>query len=285
MAYCTACGHLIPTDAPFCGTCGAVQDVEVECPSQPNTTAKPPSGAPEDDQHSIVLENSRPQSTTPAYQVPTFANSTTDTPTTSGRRKKVFIGLIAAVAVMSAGLIGLYFMHGHDAPPSQQATTSQQSQSESVQAEAASTVQLPHEKTPDEVWNEASPVTRRSILASYVRRTWKDVRVENSGVLMTITHPGMDERGAQQIIGDISKLAAAAGLRRIDFVSAGGICEVRYTWPYCELACSEQGYCLPSESHPCLTCCLIYGSPIEHIPAVRQELCPSHTWVYHVPSS
>jgi hypothetical protein len=102
---------------------------------------------------------------------------------------------------------------------------------------------------------------------------------------MTITHPGMDEHGAHQIIDDVGKLAVAAGLRRIDLVRAGGVCEVTYTYPYCEYACPEQGYCSASETHPCLTCCLIHGYPISHIPGSRQEPCPPHTWVYKVPSS
>jgi hypothetical protein len=103
---------------------------------------------------------------------------------------------------------------------------------------------------------------------------------------MTVTHPGMDEHGAHQIIDDVGKLAAAAGLRRIDLVRAGGVCEVTYTRPYCEYACQEKMYCSPSGSEGCnLICCSIHGYPVEHIPEVRQESCPPHTWVYNVPSS
>lgn len=142
----------------------------------------------------------------------------------------------------------------------------------------------PHEKTPEEVWSGASQTTRRSILANRIRSRWKNVRVENSSVVMTVTHPGMDEHGAQEMIGDISDLAEGSGLRRINFVRAGGMCQVTYTRPYCEYACSEQGYCSPSESHPCLTCCIIHGFPISHIPEVREEMCPPHTWVYKVPA-
>lgn len=47
MAYCTACGHLISNDAPFCGSCGTSQGMQVKPLSHPNTTAKQPSGAPE----------------------------------------------------------------------------------------------------------------------------------------------------------------------------------------------------------------------------------------------
>src|ERR1035441_5516079 len=70
---------------------------------------------------------------------------------------------------------------------------------------------IPHENAPAEVWNASTPVMRRSILANYIQKTWKNVRVENYGVTMTITHSGMDEQGAKRIIDDIGKLARAAG--------------------------------------------------------------------------
>src|ERR1039457_5564248 len=47
MAYCAACGHLNSDAARFCRACGAAQDVQMEGQSQPNTMAKPPSGAPD----------------------------------------------------------------------------------------------------------------------------------------------------------------------------------------------------------------------------------------------
>jgi len=143
---------------------------------------------------------------------------------------------------------------------------------------------VPHEKTAGEVWNESSPVTRRAILASHVRKTWKDVSVENSGVVMTITHPGMDEQVAQKIIGDLGILSVEAELRRINFVRAGGVCQVTYTRPYCEVSCQEAAGCSPAGECN-MICCEIYGSRPSQIPEVRQEACPTHTWVYNVPSS
>ncbi len=140
-----------------------------------------------------------------------------------------------------------------------------------------------HQDKPKDEWGEATPTMRRSMLATRVRSIWQNVAVENQGAVMTITHPGMDEESAHKIINDIGALAREAGLRRINFVSAGGMCQVTYTYPYCEYSCSDQGYCLASESHPCLDCCLAHGYPISQIPATRQEACPTHTWVYDVP--
>jgi hypothetical protein len=81
------------------------------------------------------------------------------------------------------------------------------------------------------------------MLATRVRRTWSGVAVQDTGAVMTITHPGMDEEGAHKIINDVGTLAGEAGFRRINFVSEGSICQVTYTYPYCEYACSDQGYC------------------------------------------
>jgi hypothetical protein len=150
----------------------------------------------------------------------------------------------------------------------QQAVSATTATSQSIPPVSAA----PHEKTSDEVWNEATPATRRSILASHVRKTWKNVSVEVSGATMTLTHPGMDERGAHQIITDIGQLVTEAGLRRIDFVRAGGICEVAYEQPHCEYA----GGCGPYLGHS--------GDGWVRIPAgVQQVPCPPHTWVYDVP--
>lgn len=88
MAFCTACGHLIPADYRFCGSCGASQGVQVEQESQPN----------------------------PAPQVPTFAEPTTGTTASSGKRKKVLISVVAAVAVMLAVIGGIAYFNKADSP-------------------------------------------------------------------------------------------------------------------------------------------------------------------------
>jgi hypothetical protein len=148
----------------------------------------------------------------------------------------------------------------------------------------ASTVQMPHEKTAAETWNEASPSIRRLMLASQIGKTWKNVRVEHSGPTMTITHPGMDEKGAQQMIADISALAASAGLKRINFVRSGGMCQVTYQRPYCEIAGPVPGDdetggtgCGPYEGHS--------GNGWTSTMHTTVEQCPPHTWVYDVPRS
>jgi hypothetical protein len=111
MAYCSSCGHLISDAARFCRKCGAEQDIGVDRPSQLSTAPNQPSGEPEqiivalsgkqtvepfssenalhDDQHGTVVEESKSEITEPAYQLPTSANSITDTPTSSGERKDV----------------------------------------------------------------------------------------------------------------------------------------------------------------------------------------------------
>jgi hypothetical protein len=146
----------------------------------------------------------------------------------------------------------------------------------------ASTVQLPHEKTAADTWNEASPSMRRSMIASQIRKTWKNVRVEHSGPIMTITHPGMDENGAHQMIEDIGPLAPSAGLRRINFIRAGGTCQVTYERPYCEIAGSVPGDdetggtgCGPYEGHS--------GDGWTSTIHTAIEPCQPHTWVYDVP--
>lgn len=154
---------------------------------------------------------------------------------------------------------------------------------QTVNSTQTSATNEPQVKTPKDEWDEATLPMRRAMLTTRVRNRWQNVVVENRGDVMTVTHPGMDEESAHKIIDDTGVLAREAGLRRINFVSAGGMCQVTYTYPYCEYACSDQGYCLASESHPCLDCCLAHGYPIEQIPATRQEQCPAHTWVYDVP--
>jgi hypothetical protein len=94
----------------------------------------------------------------------------------------------------------------------------------------------------------------------------------------------MDEQSAQKIIVDVGTLAKEAGLRRINFVSAGGMCQVTYRKPYCETPCTEKMSCYPELSEKCnLLCCEIHGYPMNHYDEVRQEACPTHTWVYDVP--
>lgn len=141
------------------------------------------------------------------------------------------------------------------------------------------------QENPKDEWSEATPMMRRTMLATRVRNRWQNVVVENQGDVMTVTHPGMDEDSARKIIDDIGTLAREAGLRRIDFVSAGGMCQVTYTKPYCEYSCEEKAECSPADSDECnLLCCSIHGYPVEQMPAgVRQEPCPPHTWVYNVP--
>ncbi|MGA7794884.1 MAG: hypothetical protein WCA19_17740 [Candidatus Acidiferrales bacterium] len=147
---------------------------------------------------------------------------------------------------------------------------------------AASTVQVPQVPTAADAWNQASPSMRRSILAGHIRKTWKNVRVENSGSIMTITHPGMDENGARQMIDDIGTLAESAGVKRINFVRAGGMCQVTYERPYCEIAGSIPGDdetggtgCGPYEGHS--------GDGWTSTIHTAIEPCQPHTWVYDVP--
>jgi len=231
--------------------------------------------------------NSQAEGVTPRSEpVPT---SEADKPLAESQERKlrvpkrviaVLVGLTAITLLAAVALI-VYSKHGIS---TKEQTALDQALSPTTSGPGlGNEIPAAHEKTPQEVWSEASPTTRRTTLASHVRETWKNVRVENSGVVMTITHPGMDEEGAHKIIDDIGMLAREAGLRRINFVSAGGICQITYTYPYCDYACPEEGYCLASESHPCLTCCLIHGNPISQIPVTRQEPCPPHTWVYDVP--
>lgn len=169
---------------------------------------------------------------------------------------------------------------------SQQASSS--SAPSVVQAAAPATTVpstvVAHQPTPEEVWNQATPAVRRSILANHIRKTWKNVRVQSSDSVMTVTHPGMDEKSARQIIDDVSKLATSAGLRRINFVSAGGMCQVTYERPYCEIAGripgnSETGGtgCGPYQGHS--------GNGWTHTTQTYMEPCQPHTWVYDVPQS
>ena len=143
-------------------------------------------------------------------------------------------------------------------------------------------VQPPHEKTSEEIWNEATPATRRSILANSVRRKWKNVRVEDSGAIMTITHPGMDEQGAHQIIDDVGKLAAAAGLKRINLVRDGGMCQYEVTRPYCEVAGQ-----IPGNSETggtgCGPCCDGRNGWTHPVYRTYSAPCQPYTWVYNVP--
>lgn len=191
--------------------------------------------------------------------------------------------LLAALPLgLMIGLVGCSGQPQGTRPsnPKQQETTNR-----AATLQPAASVQPPHAKTTEEVWHEATPATRRSLLAKHIHAKWKNVGVEDSGVIMTITHPGMDESGAQQIIDDISNLASEAGLRRINLVRAGGICQVTYERPYCESACEEKMHCSPVGSEACnLLCCSIHGYPVEHISEVREEPCPTHTWVYDVPT-
>lgn len=147
---------------------------------------------------------------------------------------------------------------------------------------AASAVPVSQEQTAADAWNQASPSMRRSMLASHIRRDWKNVRVENYGATMTITHPGMDENGARQMMDDIGNLAASAGLKRINFVRAGGMCQVTYQRPYCEIAGSIPGDdetggtgCGPYEGHS--------GDGWTSTIHTAIEPCEPHTWVYDVP--
>ena len=140
------------------------------------------------------------------------------------------------------------------------------------------------EKTPDEIWREATPATRRSILVRNVRKTWRNVQVQNTSTTMTITHAGMDESGARQIINEIGHLATEAGFRRINLVRAGGMCQVTYKRPYCEMpgpipGDSETGGtgCGPYEGHS--------GNGWTSTTQTYLAPCSPHTWVYDVPSS
>lgn len=137
---------------------------------------------------------------------------------------------------------------------------------------------VPHEPTPEEVWSQATPAIRRSILATQIRSTWKNVRVQTSGAVMTITHPGMDEKSARQIIDDIGKLATAAGLRRINFVSAGGTCQYEQRQPHCEITSGIDSYGRPYGG--CSN-----GQGYTYITQTYLAPCPPHTWVYNIPAS
>jgi hypothetical protein len=183
----------------------------------------------------------------------------------------VCAGLIGALSILSYAMKHRGTPSRPQVKPVAQATTTAQSE-------------MPQKKPTDEVWNESTPVTRRSILTNHIRRTWKNVSVQNSDTVMTVTHPGMDEQGAQKIILDMGELAIGAGLRRVNFVRAGGVCQVTYTRPYCEVSCQEAAGCYPAGECN-MICCSIYGSRPSQIPEVRQEACPTHTWVYDVPSS
>lgn len=68
------------------------------------------------------------------------------------------------------------------------------------------------------------------------------------------------------------RVATSAGLRRINFVRAGGVCQYIQVQDHCE----HVGGCRP--------CC----SPIDGWTEIDQPVsvpCQPHTWVYNVPSS
>jgi hypothetical protein len=261
--HCLSCGKLALAESKFCGYCGGALDSEKQCRENESreNTAKD------------IAEVEAPRFT----QVATSSHS---------------IGRLIALAVLFlVGLaVAITFTGGRSLKFPAIATSTARPAASSVptpipsSSQSATAIQIPHEKSPEDIWREATPATRRSILANSVRRKWKNVRVENSGVIMTVTHSGMDEHGAHQIIDDVGKLASEAGFRRIDLVRAGGVCEVTYTRPYCEVACQEAAGCYPAGECN-MICCSIYGGHVSQIPEVRQESCPPHTWVYNVPSS
>lgn len=119
--------------------------------------------------------------------------------------------------------------------------------------------------------DQAPSAMQRSILARRIRSTWKDVHVVVAGSTMSITHPGMNESGAQQIIGEIGSMAKSAGLRRINFVREGGMCQVEYYTLHCEYTGGCGEYLGQA------------GNGWVRIPEVRIEPCEPHTWVYDVP--